>query len=64
MFLSVSNAESRQMRPETRVVPHEKCPLHRPILTNIRKCERNLVELTNAKFYENPLSSCRFVICR
>jgi len=64
MFRSVGNVASRQMRPETRVGRRVKCPLHRPILTKIRKCGRNLVELTNAKFHENPWSICRVVICR
>jgi hypothetical protein len=64
MFRSASNVASREMRPETRVCPRVKCPLHRPILTKIHKCERNLVELTNAKFHENPWSVCRVVICR
>jgi hypothetical protein len=54
MFHSVSIVASRQMRPETRVGPRVKCALHRPILTKIHKCGRNVVELTNAKFHENP----------
>jgi hypothetical protein len=56
MFCSDSNVANRQMRPETRVGPHVKCPLHRPSLTKIRKYGRNLVGLTNAKFHENPLN--------
>lgn len=63
-FHSVSNVVCRQMRSKTRVGARVKCLLHRPILTKIHKCGRNLVELTNAKFHENPWSSCRVVICR
>jgi hypothetical protein len=31
MFRSVSTVASRQVRPETRVGPRVKCPVHRPI---------------------------------
>jgi len=49
LFRPGSKVASRQMRPETRVGPRVKCPLHLQIVTKIRKCGRNLIERTKAK---------------
>jgi hypothetical protein len=62
-FRSDSYVASLEVRPETHASLHVKCPLQCPILTKIRKCGHNSVELTDAKFHENPLSSSRVVIC-
>jgi hypothetical protein len=62
-FRSDSYVASLQVRPETCACLHVKCLLQCPILTKIRECVHNSVELTNAKFNENPSSRSRVVTC-